>query len=76
MLSCKSDALFMSAYEFGMVRGRRVTAFGVLYNFSGNDQNTTVQKVEDMVKETWVRAASLSFSAPGRRQLVVVHRCY
>jgi hypothetical protein len=26
-----------------------------LYDFTGNDKNTTVQKVEDMVKEAWVR---------------------
>jgi hypothetical protein len=36
-------------------RGRAVTALGVLYDFTGNDKNTTVQKVEDMVKEAWVR---------------------
>ena len=35
-------------------RGRRVTSLGVLFDFTGNDVNTTVQKVEDMVKETWV----------------------
>lgn len=37
------------------VRGRRVTAFGVLFNFTGNDKNTTVQQVSDMVNEKWVR---------------------
>jgi hypothetical protein len=26
----------------------------VLYDFTGNDVNTTVQKVADMVKEQWV----------------------
>jgi hypothetical protein len=36
-------------------RGREVTALGVLYDFTGNDENTTVQPVEDMVKEAWVR---------------------
>ena len=35
-------------------RGRTVTSVGVLYDFTGNDHNTTVQKVEDMVKEAWV----------------------
>lgn len=35
-------------------RGRSVTALGVLYNFTGNDVNTTVQPVADMVKEAWV----------------------
>jgi hypothetical protein len=32
-----------------------VTALGVLFDFKGNAANTTVQKVEDMVKEAWVR---------------------
>jgi hypothetical protein len=36
-------------------RGRKVTSLGVLYDFTGNVANTTVQKVEDMVKEAWVR---------------------
>ena len=36
-------------------RGRKVTSLGVLFDFTGNDVNTTVQKVEDMVKESWVR---------------------
>jgi len=39
---------------FSPSRGRKVTAFGVLFNFKGNDKNTTVQNVEDMVKESWV----------------------
>ena len=30
-----------------------MTAFGVLFDFTGNPQNTTVQKVEDMVNEKW-----------------------
>ena len=38
-----------------MGRGRKVTSLGVLFDFTGNDVNTTVQKVEDMVKEQWVR---------------------
>ena len=29
---------------------------GVLFDFTGNDHNTTVQKVEDMVKEQSVRS--------------------
>ncbi|KAF9012621.1 Metallo-dependent phosphatase-like protein [Cyathus striatus] len=37
--------------------GRQVTAFGVLFDFTGNDKNTTVQKVEDMVKEQWFAEA-------------------
>jgi len=35
-------------------RGKKVTSLGVLFDFTGNDHNTTVQKVEDMVKEAWV----------------------
>jgi len=31
-----------------------VTSLGVLFDFTGNADNTTVQKVEDMVKEQWV----------------------
>ncbi|KZT43442.1 hypothetical protein SISSUDRAFT_695204 [Sistotremastrum suecicum HHB10207 ss-3] len=37
--------------------GRKVTSLGVLYNFSGNDVNTTVQHVADMVKEQWFAEA-------------------
>ena len=36
------------------IRGRKVTSLGVLFDFIYNDHNTTVQKVADMVKETWV----------------------
>lgn len=35
-------------------RGRSVTSLGVLYDFTGNDEGTIVQKVADMVKESWV----------------------
>lgn len=35
-------------------RGRKITALGVLFDFTGNAANTTVQKVADMVKEQWV----------------------
>lgn len=38
-------------------RGRKVTSLGVLFDFTGNDKNTTVQKVEDMVKEQWFSEA-------------------
>jgi hypothetical protein len=41
-----------------MNRGRRITALGVLYNFAGNVKNTTVQRVEDMIKEQWVCSPS------------------
>ncbi|PBK99158.1 hypothetical protein ARMGADRAFT_492064 [Armillaria gallica] len=39
--------------KFKTRKGRKVTALGVIFDFTGNDQNTTVQKVEDMVKESW-----------------------
>ncbi|KAF4598848.1 hypothetical protein EYR38_007256 [Pleurotus pulmonarius] len=39
--------------KFRTRKGRRVTALGVLFSFTGNVKNTTVQKVADMVKETW-----------------------
>ena len=42
--------------RFCLVRGRSVTALGVIFDFTGNDVNTTVQKVEDMVNEQWVSA--------------------
>ena len=41
--------------KFKTSKGRKVTALGVLFDFTGNDKNTTVQKVENMVNETWVR---------------------
>lgn len=33
---------------------RHVTSLGVLFDFTGNAEKTTVQNVEDMVKESWV----------------------
>lgn len=39
--------------KFKTRKGRQITAFGVLFDFTGNARNTTVQKVEDMVKEAW-----------------------
>ncbi|KAJ7055073.1 Metallo-dependent phosphatase-like protein [Mycena amicta] len=39
--------------KFKTRKGRTVTAFGVLYDFTTNDVNTTVQPVEDMVNEPW-----------------------
>ena len=44
-----------SLTSFSPKRGRSVTSLGVLFDFTGNDVNTTVQKVEDMVNEQWVR---------------------
>jgi hypothetical protein len=41
-------------------RGRQVTSLGVLYNFTDNDKNTTVQPPADMVKEAWVRVFMFS----------------
>ncbi|CCO30447.1 putative protein PB2B2,06c [Rhizoctonia solani AG-1 IB] len=38
-------------------RKRKVTAFGVLFDFTGNAANTTVQKVSAMVNETWFKTA-------------------
>ncbi|KAF9229933.1 hypothetical protein BU15DRAFT_69627, partial [Melanogaster broomeanus] len=40
--------------KFTTRKGRNVTSLGVLYNFYGNDVNTTVQTVANMVKEEWV----------------------
>ncbi|KAK1231791.1 hypothetical protein PQX77_005083 [Marasmius sp. AFHP31] len=39
--------------KFKTRKGRSVTALGVLFEFAGNDNNTTVQNVADMVKEAW-----------------------
>jgi len=61
-----------------MSRGRNITALGVLYDFTGNAQNTTVQNVEDMVKEPWVRlgnAPSWHHTSSDVR-LVLVHGSY
>ncbi|KAJ6502330.1 Metallo-dependent phosphatase-like protein [Mycena sanguinolenta] len=43
--------------KFKTRKGRAVTSLGVLYDFTGNDANTTVQPVEDMVKEAWFAEA-------------------
>ncbi|KAF9562958.1 hypothetical protein CPC08DRAFT_816825 [Agrocybe pediades] len=43
--------------KFKTRKGRKVTSLGVLFDFTGNDHNTTVQKVADMVKETWFAEA-------------------
>lgn len=39
--------------KFKSYWGKKVTALGVLYNFAGADKGITVQKVADMVKESW-----------------------
>ncbi|MCJ1277727.1 hypothetical protein MMC21_005541 [Puttea exsequens] len=38
-------------------QGLRILAFGFLYDFTGNANNTIVQKVEDTVKEDWFQEA-------------------
>ena len=38
-------------------QGIRVLAFGFLFDFTGNADNTVVQKVEDTVKEKWFQQA-------------------
>ncbi|KAI5117465.1 hypothetical protein M0805_004068 [Coniferiporia weirii] len=43
--------------KFETRKGRKVTSIGVLYDFTGNAENTTVQKVEDMVNEQWFKEA-------------------
>ncbi|KAI0629441.1 Metallo-dependent phosphatase-like protein [Trametes polyzona] len=43
--------------KFRTRKGRKVTSLGVLFDFTGNDANTTVQKVGDMVKEHWFAEA-------------------
>ncbi|KAG6916331.1 hypothetical protein DXG01_007314 [Tephrocybe rancida] len=43
--------------KFKTRKGRQVTSLGVLYDFTGAAKNTTVQKVEDMVKERWFAEA-------------------
>ncbi|KAG1742505.1 Metallo-dependent phosphatase-like protein [Suillus lakei] len=43
--------------KFTTRKGRRITSLGVLYDFTGNDVNTTVQTVADMVKEQWFAEA-------------------
>ncbi|KAF7335281.1 hypothetical protein MSAN_02338800 [Mycena sanguinolenta] len=39
--------------KFKTRKNRSVTAFGVIFDFTTNDVNTTVQRVEDMVREPW-----------------------
>ncbi|KAL6305140.1 Metallo-dependent phosphatase-like protein [Sparassis latifolia] len=43
--------------KFKTRKGRSVTSIGVLYDFTGNDVNTTVQTVANMVKESWFEEA-------------------
>ncbi|KAL4249233.1 Calcineurin-like phosphoesterase domain-containing protein [Abortiporus biennis] len=41
--------------KFKTKKGREVTALGVLFSFTGFAQNTTVQPVADLVKESWFK---------------------
>ncbi|KAG2347581.1 hypothetical protein BDR05DRAFT_927512 [Suillus weaverae] len=43
--------------KFTTRKGRRITSLGVLFDFTGNDVNTTVQTVANMVKEQWFAEA-------------------
>ncbi|KAN0081638.1 Metallo-dependent phosphatase-like protein [Tylopilus felleus] len=43
--------------KFTTMKGRRVTSLGVIFNFTGNSANTTVQFVADMVEEQWFAEA-------------------
>ncbi|KAF9222392.1 hypothetical protein BS17DRAFT_783645 [Gyrodon lividus] len=43
--------------KFTTRKGRKITSLGVLYDFTGNDVNTTVQTVANMVKEEWFAEA-------------------
>ncbi|KAG2153383.1 Metallo-dependent phosphatase-like protein [Suillus clintonianus] len=43
--------------KFTTRKGRRITSLGVIFDFTGNDVNTTVQTVADMVKEQWFAEA-------------------
>jgi Calcineurin-like phosphoesterase len=39
------------------IQGIRIMAFGFIYDFSGNENNTIIQPVEDAVKEAWFQDA-------------------
>jgi len=43
--------------KFKTTKGRKVTSVGVLYDFTGNDEGTVVQKVSAMVEEAWFTEA-------------------
>lgn len=43
--------------KFKTEMGRKITALGVLFNFTGNDAGTTVQDPAQMVKEQWFKEA-------------------
>jgi hypothetical protein len=58
------SALLATRSPLTWSRGRSVTAFGVLFDFATGDVNTTIQRVEDMVQESWVRILPLLNSCP------------
>ncbi|EJD40221.1 hypothetical protein AURDEDRAFT_139045 [Auricularia subglabra TFB-10046 SS5] len=43
--------------KFRTLLGRKVTAFGVMYDFTENGAGTTVQPVAQMVQESWFKQA-------------------
>ncbi|CAE6516238.1 unnamed protein product [Rhizoctonia solani] len=43
--------------KFTTKQKKKITAFGVLFEFTGGNTNTTVQKVAAMVSETWFQEA-------------------
>ncbi|KAJ1306532.1 hypothetical protein OPQ81_007533 [Rhizoctonia solani] len=43
--------------KFTTKQKKKITAFGVLFEFTGGNANTTVQKVAAMVNETWFKEA-------------------
>ncbi|CAE6495700.1 unnamed protein product [Rhizoctonia solani] len=43
--------------KFTTKQKKKITAFGVLFEFTGGNANTTVQKVAAMVSETWFQEA-------------------
>lgn len=43
--------------KYKTAQGRKVTSFGVLFNFKGQDGGIAIQDPKDMVKETWFQHA-------------------
>jgi 2',3'-cyclic-nucleotide 2'-phosphodiesterase (5'-nucleotidase family) len=43
--------------KFKTRKGKRITSLGVMFHFTSNDANTTVQTPGDMIKEPWFAAA-------------------
>ena len=53
-----------------------MTSLGVLYDFTGNDVNTTVQTVAKMVKEDWVSLPNSGIACCRSHDGLPVHRGY